>query len=442
MGNSKEVDIKDIIEFNNRFKVKLYTNLIQPSYVHGYSLGIEIIHKWFIETFKDPNYFKTVHIAGKNIYDDFRRFEYGELVKRIKPALAIIPSIMFDEDRDTLDMSRGGAELYVKRSKHERAFLKDPKKDIFLGINMELMVMNFVFRMKVATRAQQVDLFNKLKIFFRIGETRTKYLDMDFHIPYTIISNIAKDAGYEVDESGIIKEPYEVLKYLNQHSQIPILYKMRYINSKREYFLRMKDMAVHISTKDKLSPDDGEQEGHTMNNFTIDMNVGLRLPVPQFYVYFSQNPLSYTLDTDNPNNTMSMYGIKVIDIPEINDKGWVQYATSNYLPEKDEKFVDEIDISTLFVAPVGQEVNISLEDLISESLSNFISPSAFIDIGVYTNDLRIPGRIPIKMDWEHRKILFKERQIPSLLYISIYTDRDYTNNKSIEIDKMYEGRLK
>ena len=55
------------------YRPKLYRNLVLPSYVHGYSLAIEYMKKWFVDKFP-KDYFKVIHINGKHVLDDWRDF--------------------------------------------------------------------------------------------------------------------------------------------------------------------------------------------------------------------------------------------------------------------------------------------------------------------------------------------------------------------------------
>lgn len=429
----------DVQITHNRFKPRLYANLSVPSYAHGYSMGIEIMTAWFFSKFR-PGYFKTVHIIGKHPFDDFRRFEVGDYVKRLKPAVSINPQVVFDHDREGLDLYLGDAETFIKKSNYNRSFLKDPVNNIYLGIAMDQTLMDFAFRIRLSTRAQQLDLYREMRLKFKIGGTWNFDVSMDLHLPYDIMRNVAKDAGFIVDENGTIANPEGLLKYMNQHSQIPILYKLRYINSKKEFFLRLDNCHIHISTKEKLQVDDGEMEGQMSNNFTIDFNCQLRLPTPTFYAYYSMEPTTFTINTYQDNEDTIIYdSIKLIDIPEWNNKGWFRYATSNYLPEKNEKYITEIDISELF-KDATNDVKTTLDDVIQDSLNNFISPDSFIAISVYTNDIQRMDAIPLKVDWEHRKILFTEKEIYSMLYIAVYIDQEYVNERKIELDKLYGDR--
>lgn len=422
----------------DRFKPRLYADLYIPSWVNGYSIAMEYIHNWFLSRFP-KGYFKTVHIIGKNMFDDFRRFEFGEYAKREKPAVSFGAQIQYDYNFDNIDLHQLGIDGFIKRTNYQKSFFKDPLKKLYLGIVPEAMMINFTIRVRVDTKAEQLDLFKRMELMFRVGCTETVDTDMDFHVPYDLMSNVARDAGFEINDDNVIIQPYDFLEYVNKHSQIPFLYKLRYINGKYEYFIRMNNMPFYLDTRNQLDVDEGEQEGQTSTNYHIEMQVGTRVPVPKFYVYYAEGKDHYDIISDQAS--VNVYSMKVWDIPEINSKGWVQYGTSNYVKDTDEKYVKEIDILELFTAPVDIRVDISLDDLITDSIKSGISPSSFIDIQLYTNDMMVTGKLPITLDWENRKIVLPDNVKDNYFYIVIYTELGYINSKIIDINNVYKNRI-
>lgn len=435
MGKDK-INIREL----DRFRPKLYADLYIPSYMNGYSIAMEFMYNYFMSRFP-KNYFNTIHIVGKYMLDDFRRYEYGDRIKREVPMVSIASKVEPTTDFDMIDIHLFGIDRYMMKTDMYRSFFKDYKNKLFLGLVSKTMMVNFAFRLRFETLSLQMDMFNKMNIMFRIGCTTTMDIDADFHIPYNLMSDVAKDAGFQIDANGRIINPYDFLAYLNRNSHIPFLYKLRYINGKREFFIRMMNLPVHIDTRDQPDMDDGEQIGQTSNNYHIDMNIKLMMPVPNFYIYYSEGKVVNDIKLVEPTN-VSVYSMRVMDIPDINDKGWNMYATSNYLKDKNEKVIKEIDISTLFKSPVDNSVGISLDDLIEDAIQNEISPSAFIDIDIYSNDISInSGKIPIKVDWKNRKILFPNHVENSYLYIIIYTEMGYINDKIIDKDGLYKTRM-
>ena len=425
----------------DHFKPLLYEDLYIPSWVNGYSIAMEYIYNWFLDKFP-KDFFKTIHIVGKHPFDDFRRFEYGEYVKREKPAVSFAGQIQYDFNGENVDIHMLGIDAYMKRTHFQRSFFKDIIDKQYIGFAMEQLLCNFTIRLRLNTRAMQLDTFKRMQIMFRIGCTETDKADMDFHIPYKLMYNIAAVKGFLVDTATeTISEPYEFQKYLNRYSQIPFLYKLRYINGKHEYFIRMRDMPVYLDMRNTPDVDDGDQEGQLSTNYNIDMQVSIRIPVPKFYIHYSEYKPNKSIIVE-PSTGITVYSMKVVTIPEVNDKGWPIYGTSNFLAEKDQKVVKEIDIEPLFKAPVSSNSRVDLEFLIQEAINAGISPSAFIDIGVYTQDVLVTGRLPITMDWKNRKILLPKYTMNTYFYLAVYFDLGYINSRIIDLDKAQNNDLK
>lgn len=446
MSNNKPEKKREVIKFNtyDRFKPILYADLFLPSWVNGYSIGVEYIYNWFLSKFP-KNYFRTIHVSGKSSFDDFRRFSIGDLAKREKPACIFEAQIQYDYDDNNLDLNYFGIDEYIKRSKWQRSFFKDPRRGLYIGHDMEAMLINFNIRTRYDTRAEQLDAFNRMRKLFRIGCTETIDLDMDIHLPYDLMVKLAIAAGFPTsNEHDAILDPWGFTQYLNAHSQLPILYKMRYINSKYEFFVRMRNLPVHLNMTNSLDVDDGENDGQLMTNFNISMQVEMRLPVPKCFLFYNEGKIESSIEVEPNNNSINIYSMRVFDIPEVNYKGWVMYGHSNYLADDAYKTVDKINIRELFIAPPDSRIGTSLNDIIDDSLNNFISPDSFIDIQVYTNDLSINhgGKLATKMNWETREIILPENTINTYFYIAVYIDRLYVNSKIIDIDKANQSRLK
>lgn len=434
MNNKREIEIRSI----DKFKPHLYADLYIPSIMNGYSISLEFIYNWFLSKFP-KNIFKTIHVVNKSTVDDFRRFEYGDYMKREKPAVSFLSSINFEHDFSITDMYMLGIDTYMKRSNYNKSFFKDPERGLYMGHVAELLECNFTIRCRFNTKSEQLDFFKRMELMFRIGCTETFETDMDFHIPYELIADVARDNGYHVDNDGIILQPYLLLKYLNKYSQIPILYKLRYINGRHEFFMRMINIPFYIDTKNKIEIDDGEQDGQTQTNFHLELQLRTITTVPKFYVYYAEEKVKDTIKTVDLEN-LNVYSMKVVDIPDINYKGWVQYATSNYIREENED-LKSIDISSLFKAPFDIMVDISLDDLITDACSIGISPSSFIDIQIYGSDIYNMQIIPTKMDWINRKIILPSNISDNYFYLVVYTDRGYVNDKIIDKNNVYKNRV-
>lgn len=416
----QEIDISTIYK-----REQLYKSLCIPSSIHSFSLSVEYMRNWFITKFS-KDYFKTVYIDNKHVFDDFRQMTQAEQLKRLKPSLAIIPQIDLTFDRERIDSYPFGLEIYTSRSKRDDAFLKDRSKHIYVGISMKADLVNFNFKVRLSTKAQQLDMFNYMKMAFRVGYTQGEDVDMDFHVPYNLMIQMAKDSGYEAVDNKI-KNPIGFLNYLNTHSTIPFLYKFRCINGHDEFFIRMSDLYVHISTPDILA-DDGEREGHLSNNFVIELQASVRFPSPQFYVYYSETKNTEIESIKEIDDVISVFSVQIVDIPEINEKKWNQYLTTEY-NEKDLSKPLVIDFSEFFTGDLGE--------VIKYNNSIFISSDIFIELKLY-NDGKI---IEADIDWDTMTLTTRTIPVDITTFIAIYVDLLYMNKYVINNDNSKDNRI-
>lgn len=403
-------------------QITLHKNISIPSEIHAYSLAIEYMQHWFLSKF-DKDFFKTVFVNGKHVFDDFRKFTKQDLIKREKPALAIIPTIDFDYNRDTLDLRLGGRDILTRPSSYfDDSIVKDSDNNIYLSMVLKQVQMNFSFRVRVGSRAEQIDLANFMRMAFRSGSTQSDRVDYDFHIPYEIILNIAKHAGFDVtkDKKGreVVQDISGFLKYLNAHSVSPILYKMRTINGNAEYFIRVEQMYTHISNLDALSLDDGEREGQLDNNFHIEMNCILKIPAPQYYYYYSRDELDIKFKKEK--ELAGLYEFVLSSPPEKNEEGWENYIMTEWTDS--EKHIDTVCFKELLT---NKEIN----TVIAHSIKTGISPRLFMDIKWF-NDLE---EVPVTIDWETYTINVNKDMRSEVSSIAIYVDLEYINGQLIII---------
>ncbi len=408
-------------------KLHLNCDISIPSTIHGYSLGVEFMKNWFLEKF-DDKYFKKVFINGKSVFDDYRKFSRKELLTVEKPALSIQPVIDYEYNRDYVDMYPGGLKMFARRTcTYDKAFYQDYDTNNFLGLHMRLLKINFVFRLRLKTRAQQIDVAEFMKIAFKIGQTDCDYKDMDFHVPKEIMMHIAHDSGFETDKNDNVKDIYGFLKYLNQRSGLPFLYKFRTINGTNEFFIRVSHLFLHISCLDSLSLDDGERQGQLDNNFHIEMNAELKIPVPQLYIYYTNHTLA--LDKKKKDDVIGLYNIKnVYEIPQTNSNNWPIFLTTDW--DNDTKYLDTIEFKELLDNP-------DLEVVLKNTISGGLSPSIFIDVHLYNNF----KEIPIEINWETYEIIVKDTLDSKESNIGIYVDLGYVNNQLIYLKKMNDSRI-
>lgn len=406
---------------------ELRSSLSIPSSTNSYSIAIEYMKKWFLSKFNN-GYFKTVHIEGKHVLDDFRTFDNTSALKKSKPSVAITPMIRFEYDRDNLDNYLYGLNNYTRRSRLQSSFFKDMKRNMYLGISLDQLEMEFNFKVRVSTRAQQIDLYKYMNMAFRIGATQEDYLDLDFHIPYPLILQVAKDAGFEIVDNKIVKL-LDFVSYMNEHSIIPVLYKYRTVNGKTEFFLRFREVYLHISCLDRLQADDGEREGMLSNNFIIDMNAIIKLPSPKLYSYYSTEEHEIINSVDIVEDVIGLANVKLPKIPDINEKGWQVFITTECLEE---------DLSKPLCIEFKELIeNSDIEKVINHHKDILISPSLFMDFKLYNNG----KEIEYEMDWTNFTMTTTNIMEEVLTNIVIYVDLKYVSEQVIQMNEMYKDRF-
>ena len=416
----------------NAVVTKLYSSLMLPSYVHGYSVAIEYMYKWFTKRFSSDYFKGGVYIDAKNVLDEYKQL-YPTPIKRENPRARIACTVDTDFDREDIDVYIAPPELLLRRSKYNDSFFKDYERNMYLGFASRAMRMNFNFKVRVNSRAKQLDLLNQMELYFRIGSTQFEYISVDFHIPKQLILYIAERAGFKV-VAGEVEDTLSFLQYMNQHSDLPVLFKIRAINQKAEYFIRLNDIMAHIKTKDKLQKDDGERDGKLDFNFHVEMDAELTMLVPHFYALYDEEDVRHKLDTKYiENNMVPVYSINVVDPPKVNERGWAQAAITSYQGEVDDI---DVDLSMIFS---GDNV---LTRAVANSKKIGISPSKYIDIVVYSN-IDVAKTYPIRMDWNTYKAKFINGPLPreEIFQIAMYYDREYINDLDTTLGNYNNSRV-
>lgn len=417
-----------IEELQEKHSKVLYRSICVPSTVQAYSLCIEYMKRWFLSKFPKDT-FKSIYVEGKNIYDDFRSLDKLQLIKRDKPSLAIVPTINWDFNNEHIDTYPYGMDLYTQTGRFKESFFSCHDTNSHLGIGMETLMMGFNFRIRLETRAQQLDMYKLIKLACRVGFTCGEDVDLDFHMPYLLMIQLAKDNGFKTFVKDTADGPEETIenipafiKWLNMHSSLPFLYKYRALNGKNEFFLRLRNMYVHVRPTD-LSADDGEREGQMSNNFIIDLSTEVRFPAPKMYAYYSES--KHELQTVygawfQPNGPVSTcYAFKSTTIPDENRYGWPLLLSTTYEEDVDPDSIMhklEIDLSELLEGDVGT--------CIKETLNKGLSPSIFCEFIFYNDADYIRG----KMDWETLTFTSNDLVRGNGTYIGIYVDNAYISD--------------
>ena len=416
------------VNFNSRQEQKMFKNLCIPSAMHAYSVGVEFFKQWVMNKF-DPKYFKTVYVDGKHLFDDFSKLNEATLIKKGKPAIGFFPNIDIDYNREGIEAQTYDLMYYARTFDNRDAFFKDKEHKLYISIGLEQLALNFQIRIKVNTRAKQLDLAKYLKIALKIGATSGYYLDLDLHVPYEMMFALAEKAGFEVDyDNGVVKEPFKFLLYLNSKSDVPFVYKLRAINGKNEFFLRAPNLYTHINVSD-LNIDDGERQNQISSNYFIEMNARLLMPAPKVYCFFTTKRTESISLIDKSGNIRS-YVTNFTNIPTLNERGWEQFVTLDY-QEQDRSKPLVIDLNEVFKGDKN------IYSLIEYNKYNYISPSTFLDFKIFNANKEWKYDI----DWDKMTLTTKTPLDYQLSEIVIYMDKAYVNNQIITMSNDSDYRV-
>jgi len=420
-----EIEKYNKVDIYRHYNQKLNSSLCIPSMNHTYSLCIEYMKSWFLTKF-DDKFFNTVYLDGKYIYDDFRKMTKDEMLKVIKPSVSITPQIDFNFNRDNIDLYTGGIELYMNKTFHKNTFFKDFIKHSFIGLTMELIQINFNFRLKISTKASAIDLLKYMQMAFRVGSTQSKYINMDVHIPYKLMLQVAQDCEFEIKDNKIV-DVCGFLHYLNKRSQLPFLYKLRTVKGLYEFFIRLTDVYIHINVPE-INCDDGEREGQLYSNFIIEMQSIVRFPAPKFYAYYSLCNHDMISIKDEKSNTSNTYKLELTKVPILNEYGWVQYRDADYR---------SLDRSHPFVVNFKSILEDYIIELVDHNKRLCISPAIFLQIKFYNNF----KEIPITVDWSEYTFTANDIIEDDVSYIIIYADFEYINQQKTLLESYNKNRL-
>lgn len=395
---------------------------IAPMHLN-YSLCIEYIKKWFYEKF-EKDFFSYKYLDGSHVFGEVNRLTKEQIAvhkKDDKPVVTITPYIEENYDRERLDMNLFGIDQFINTTKIDKSFFQDPINKKYILMKMDMIMMKFNIKVKCPSRAMQLDLFKYMKLAFRIGLSETRDMNTDYVLPYPMILTIAKDCGFKVENEKIL-EPIKFLTYLNSRSYVPVTYRRTNVTNREDYYIRMNELPVNIRMED-INKDDGARIGHLTTDFMVEMNVTVRFPGMQLYVYYTKDEakvVTFGKELYTNENTLMMAFHLMEDPPAVNEKGWNLYIKTDWQAEAPGKI--EIDMNELFEG--------ELLYLVNSHLKRFISPDLFINIQLYNDGYKMNTF----MDWS-KMILYCDCDNPNKLIstIAIYVDLKYINDQRIDL---------
>ena len=409
--------------------ITLNCSMASPSLVHIESIATEYIRNFILKAVPE-DYFKTVYINEKHILDEYRKMDKTySFVSKPKPAIAITPRINYDFDNNLHNDVQFGTDTVMNMSKLDTSFIKDYNNNKFLALGLKLVQLEYNIKIVVDSKSKQIDLFERLGVRMPVGSKRRFKIDLDYHIPLHIMVQFAYDTGHDI-VNGDVLECTKFVSYLNSKSELPILYKFRRINGINEFFVRFRDFSIDLDLTDKLSLDDGQNEGQTVSRFGIDWRIGVLIPAPKWYAYYSntKHDMIAELTSERKENVL-VSEISTITIPEINEKGWNNYLNIDY-EEFDLEKIPEIDFTELFD-------NIRILPLIKQSLEMGIDPSVFIDIKTYNSD----KEYKVNIDWDTFIGKYDSVFKGITTYLALYIDSEFVHQQNIIREELNKNRI-
>ena len=412
----REIRVEDV-----KREMQLNKNITVAPLHQSYALCIEYMRHWFLQKFKD-DFFSWIHTDGSHVFGEMVKLDKKNIMTHTsddKASLTIIPTIDDDYNRDRLDQNLFGIDQFINTTKIDKAFFQDPINQRYILMKMDMMLLNFTYRIRVPSRAMQLDIQKYMKLAFRTNLSESNDVDLDYVLPYPMMLFIARDLGFEVKDDRIV-EPIKFLTYLNSRSYIPITYKRSNVNAREEYFVRVDHIPVRLLIKD-VTKDDGNKYGHISDDFGIEMQVEVRFPSMQLYVYFTKEELTKVTFGDevyNIDNTLMMSLHYYDDPPAINTRGWKLTINAQWEEEKPGSI--DIDLNELFDGELSQISNYLV--------SKFISPSVFIDVQLYSGGMKLDTDI----NWDDMMLHADNPTDKLISTIAIYIDLEYLNSIRVE----------
>lgn len=431
----REIDISKIGKIID--ERQLVGSLAIPSAIHGYSICIEYAKKWLFKRIS-PDFFNGVYIEGKYILDEFKRLrDIEKQIKMSNPVLSIVPNIDVTYNSEFVDFLPNmlGIDNYIRRSRFDAPFFEDFNRHLRIAMTMKAIQVAFTYKIRLNTEAEQLDLRDFMQIACKVGATMTEEIDQDFIVPYDMVLNLARDAGFEVKDRTITNI-MEFMIYLNGHSRLPFTYKFRGMNGHNEFFIRLKGQSVHTRINE-LEKDNGERKNHLNTDYTLELNTVVTFPVPQFYMYYSEISHFGISDRTGPAymNSFGVYELNLTKIPDMNESGWGLYMTTDILEDDLSKPLRVEGFFDLFKS--ANNVESDIEKILRWNKEMGINSDVFLQVKLFNNTKDIPCHI----DWESGVLYTDDLVEHEASALAIYINREYVNEQLIQRENYNKTRV-
>ena len=208
------------------------------------------------------------------------------------------------------------------------------------------------------------------------------------------------------------------------------MYKRRNGVGHLEYFLKVPKLYVHFRISD-IQIDEGERQGHIMNNFSLQFDVDVHFPCPKFFVYFFFEDKEFLQTSPEESDVITLEDFPVLSIPKTNDKGWNQFITTEYIDDQD-NFDNKVPLTISFIELIGD-----IRKVIDYTKSIYLSPGLFVDIKLFNNG----KEIPLKVDWNTYEIKTNTIMDNIKSHLVLYVDNKYLNETIMKLREDKKNRV-
>lgn len=430
------MDIKNLKELDYRSFGKSYTprqlrsQIILPSQYASYAVCVEFAKKWFYSKFPE-HYFNSIYVEGSHTFDEFRKFSViDSALRKTNPISAMIPTIDMTHNRQWVD-SNPEFPAILRRTRKEGIIFNNEANGTHLQIQFKTIKMNFQYKIRVDTRAEELDMVEYLKYKHKAGWAHAEDdLMLDVHVPKQIISQMAFDNDIPILDTGYPADSFQMIEYLNKHSLVPFLYKLRCATGNNEYFIKVPNCVATIQTE-MPTYDDGERVNMVNNNYTIDFNIEVEMTAPYCYTYYSQHEQHYINNSPItvPKDMIVSMHMRT-DIPTVDNNGWRMMGDEPLQYQIDEEDIGkpmDIDFKDIFE---GTDLG---RCIVKTTLLN-INPAIFVNFVISNGGIECDW----EMDWVNLVMHVKDLPTNLTTVIGIYVDNGYLMNMIIEDTEMKE----
>lgn len=330
----------------------------------------DLIQTWF-----EPQYFKTVNVATKIAYRyfDVLKNTKGSYFKNRKPFLIIQPRIN-PEGGEFLKGTMLTERIFPTFDSGDygnlQPFLEDKEKGYQMKYMLNRLSMSFDVTIVTTTATEQRKVFFHLKNRQMWDKFNAWDTVLEAHIPREMIAAVSSLVDIPMNEPG------RLLSYLNSHTYYPVTYKLKNSTGRDEYFRYYNTRIDAILTN--LNMDDGSKDGLVDDSYGVTFTVNLEFFADGMYHMISKNPIpeywnnggmAIPMDSEETSTMeamrMSMLLTPYRDMGICIPPGWRTYVNNAFQVTAKAPETDVTELSSIINPNLKRLINYHLENNIT-----------------------------------------------------------------------------